>query len=241
MRNVAILVDGSFYLKQYPKFFGTITDATDAKRVVQDLQSHCLRHVYAPRVDQLPAHHREHHRELERLYRIFFYDCPPIQKKARHPITNAPIDFERTSTAIFRVGLHAQLKQTRNLALRLGALDERNARWKIKDPKVEKALITGQITHRDLRENDIIYSARQKSVDMKLGLDIAALSYKKIVNKVVLISGDSDFVSAAKLARREGIEFVLDPMYAPIKVDLQEHIDGLHTTLPAAKKRFHER
>ena len=38
---------------------------------------------------------------------------------------------------------------------------------------------------------------------MKLGLDIATLTLKKQVNKIVLISGDSDFVPAAKLARAE--------------------------------------
>lgn len=67
---------------------------------------------------------------------------------------------------------------------------------------------------------------------MKIGLDIASMAYKKQVNKIVLISGDSDFAPAAKLARREGIEFILDSMNAPIKPDLQEHIDGLNTTLP---------
>ena len=64
---------------------------------------------------------------------------------------------------------------------------------------------------------------------MKIGLDIASLSYKKQVDQIVLISGDSDFVSAAKLARREGIDVVLDPLGAPIKEDLFEHIDGLRT------------
>ena len=47
---------------------------------------------------------------------------------------------------------------------------------------------------------------------MRIGLDIASLAYEKQVNQLVLISGDSDFVPAAKLARREGIDFVLDPM-----------------------------
>lgn len=64
---------------------------------------------------------------------------------------------------------------------------------------------------------------------MKIGIDIASISYKKQVEKIVLISGDSDFVPAAKLARREGIDFVLDPMGAPIKPDLYEHIDGLRS------------
>lgn len=69
----------------------------------------------------------------------------------------------------------------------------------------------------------------QKGVDMKIGLDIASLAFKKQVEKIILISGDSDFVPAAKLARREGIDFVLDPLFNPIKPDLYEHIDGLRT------------
>ena len=69
----------------------------------------------------------------------------------------------------------------------------------------------------------------QKGVDMKIGLDIASLAYKKQVDQIVLVSGDSDFVAAAKLARREGIDFILDPLFNPIKPDLFEHIDGLRT------------
>lgn len=60
-------------------------------------------------------------------------------------------------------------------------------------------------------------------------MDIASMSYKHQVNQIILISGDSDFVPAAKLARREGIDFILDPMWNPIKSNLSEHIDGLHT------------
>ena len=71
---------------------------------------------------------------------------------------------------------------------------------------------------------------------MRIGIDIASVSYKKQVSQIVLISGDSDFVPAAKLARREGIDFILDPMHAPIKPDLHEHIDGKHSVFPHQKK-----
>ena len=63
-------------------------------------------------------------------------------------------------------------------------------------------------------------------------LDIASLAYKGQINQLVLISGDSDFVPAAKLARREGIDFVLDPMWSTIRPDLHEHIDGLKSVCP---------
>ena len=45
-------------------------------------------------------------------------------------------------------------------------------------------------------------------------------------------AGDSDFVPAAKMARREGIEFILDPLWQEVNADLFEHIDGLQSGLP---------
>lgn len=221
MRNVAILVDGSFYLKRYKKL-------TDVKQVVKGLTTHCLKHV----LNQPSKPNDKYVTEQERLYRIFFYDCPPITKKLHNPITKKAIDLSKTKMAIFRQDLHKQLIQTRNVALRLGFLNEVNARWTLKNPEQLQKLISGKIRHTDIAEDDITYYAQQKSVDMKVGLDIASMAYKKQVSKIILISGDSDFVPAAKLARREGIEFILDSMNAPIKPDLQEHIDGLNTTLP---------
>ena len=49
---------------------------------------------------------------------------------------------------------------------------------------------------------------------------------------IVLFSGDSDFVPAAKLARRERIDFILDPMMANVEPQLFEHIDGLKSVSP---------
>ncbi|WP_255251341.1 NYN domain-containing protein [Pseudomonas indica] len=46
---------------------------------------------------------------------------------------------------------------------------------------------------------------------MRIGVDVASLSFKKQVDQIVLIAGDADFVPAAKMARREGIDFILDP------------------------------
>jgi len=75
-----------------------------------------------------------------------------------------------------------------------------------------------------------------KGVDIKIGLDIASLAYKKLVDRSVLVSGDADFVPAAKVARREGIDFILDPLWNPIDPELFEHIDGLNTVCPKPKK-----
>ena len=120
------------------------------------------------------------------------------------------------------------LKKKRKFALRLGKLAEEQAHYTIR-PEVVKKLCNGTIAFTDITEKDFCLEIDQKGVDMKIGLDIASIAYKKQVDQIVLISGDSDFVSAAKLARREGIDFILDPLGAHIKPDLFEHIDGLRT------------
>jgi uncharacterized LabA/DUF88 family protein len=58
------------------------------------------------------------------------------------------------------------------------------------------------------------------------------------VNQIVLISGDEDFVPASKLARREGIDFILDPLWNPVDSSLFEHIDGLNSTSPKPIKKL---
>ena len=94
-------------------------------------------------------------------------------------------------------------------------------------PDVTKQLCLGKRTVDSLTESDFVFTAQQKGVDMKIGVDIASLAYKKQVDQIILIAGDSDFVPAAKLARREGIDFILDPMWGNVTEDLFEHIDGL--------------
>lgn len=60
-------------------------------------------------------------------------------------------------------------------------------------------------------------------------MDIAAITLKRQANIIILVSGDSDFVPAAKFARREGIQFILDPLWQNVAPDLSEHIDGLRS------------
>ncbi len=45
----------------------------------------------------------------------------------------------------------------------------------------------------------------QKGVDLRIGLDIARLSLRRMVDIIVVVTGDSDMVPAFKFARREGI------------------------------------
>ena len=72
---------------------------------------------------------------------------------------------------------------------------------------------------------------------MRIGLDIASITLKRQANIIVLVSGDADFVPAAKLARREGVQFLLDPLWQDVSPDLFEHIDGLRSGFPRPRGR----
>ena len=119
----------------------------------------------------------------------------------------------------------------RKVALRLGYLNEKLGHWTIRDTLMGDVL-TGKLGVSELDETDVVYSAPQKGVDMRIGLDIASMAFKHQVDQIILVAGDSDFVPAAKLARREGIDFILDPLWATIRPDLHEHVGGLHTVVP---------
>jgi uncharacterized LabA/DUF88 family protein len=84
---------------------------------------------------------------------------------------------------------------------------------------------------RELSEDDIELPLRQKGVDMRIGLDIASMTLKRQVDTIVLVTGDSDFIPAAKIARREGVEFILDPMWQSVSEELLEHVDGIASGL----------
>lgn len=217
-QKVAILVDGGFFIKRYRKLYpGGIGDSPE--EVMRELQQICRRHLadYKNRCSSY-------------LYRIFYYDCEPLKKRVHHPVTSRVVDFEKTDLAMFQYEFFQQLRKSRKVALRLGYLKE-TKNWVI-NPRLTKDLIKGKLDLGSLSTSDVRYQVNQKCVDIKIGLDIATLAYNKLVDKIILISGDGDFVPAAKLARREGIDFVLDPMWNPIDDSLFEHIDGLRSTSP---------
>lgn len=216
--RTAILVDGGFFVKQYRALYKD-GGPHSPSMVATNLHKGALEHL-----KQKP--------NKTDLYRILFYDCPPLSKRVQNPVSKAGITLADTPEAVFRAALHEELKKLRKVALRLGRLDEHNARWELKSERTLKALLNGKIEIKDLQDSDVRYYARQKGVDMKIALDIASLSYKRFVEQIILISGDSDFVPAAKLARREGIDFVLDPMWNHINPDLHEHIDGMNSPWP---------
>jgi uncharacterized LabA/DUF88 family protein len=76
-----------------------------------------------------------------------------------------------------------------------------------------------------LKDSDFEPVFEQKGVDMRIGLDIATFSEKASVDRVLLVSGDTDMIPAMKHARKAGLEVGLIQLPAPTF--------ALHNTLKA--------
>ena len=207
--EVAIMVDGAFYLKRARDLFGEKSPKDRANELVQ----YCGRHINEKETKN-------------KLYRIFFYDCPPSAKNVYHPLKKQNVSLRKSNLYAWSTEFQSELVTKRKLAFRRGELLESSAGYVLKHESVRK-LCDGSLRVENLQESDFYLDIQQKGVDMRIGLDIASIAYKQQVKQIILIAGDSDFVPAAKHARREGIDFVLDPMWSPIKPSLHEHIDGL--------------
>lgn len=219
--RTAILVDGGFYRKRARSLWGNKSPAERAN----ELNDYCYRHL----IDNY---------ENRYLYRIFYYDCPPSDKNTYNPITQKTVALGKTPEYFWMTEFLKELKHHRKFALRMGRISETQIHYSLK-PEPTKKLLRGDIQISGITEDDLELNLEQKGVDMRIGVDISSLAFKRQVNQIILISGDSDFVPAAKQARREGIDFILDPMRSTIKDDLFEHIDGIRTPRLLQKKKQH--
>ncbi|WP_434699281.1 NYN domain-containing protein [Pseudomonas sp. D1-1] len=223
-KRTAVLVDGGFFFERV-RFFARKYFRRDLVLTAEHLSSI---------VHQMVKNHIEDRRALPReLYRVYYYDCPPNDKQVRYPITpdghRTPgnMNFKEHPPYKVRGELHNRLKKSRKTALRLGELSK-SGRWRLNDHSLDD-LLRGEKTWDQLTNADFHYDVDQKAVDIKLGMDITTLALNKLADVIVLVAGDSDFVPAAKLARTNGIDFVLDPMWAATAASLSEHVDGLRS------------
>lgn len=221
--RVAILVDAGFFLKRYNRLVKNGKDHSPQQ------VAECL-HKWA--CDHVPYDQKKS--ETNELYRIFVYDCGPFTGNLHHPLTKELVKFGSSPVALFRTAFHERLTQLRKVALRLGSLSDVR-HWAFK-ADVMQDLIKGKRDLDSITENDVVLDVKQKGVDMRIGVDVASLAFKRQVDRIVLVAGDADFIPAAKLARREGIDFVLDSMHAKIASSLYEHIDGLVSQAPRPEK-----
>ncbi len=222
MAKAAILIDGGYFLKRLPSVRPDVDNA-DVEAVVASIDQLIRGHL-----SQLNNIHKVPN-ELQLLYRTFYYDASPYEQKAHTPVSKQPINYAETTQAHFRKQLFKALRGRPNLAVRLGEVRrDANRSWILK-PQPQKELLNRHLAIGDLADSHFSPALRQKGVDMRIGLDIASITLKRQADVIILVSGDADFVPAAKLARREGVQFILDPLWQNVPSSLYEHIDGLRS------------
>ncbi|HEX7050471.1 MAG TPA: NYN domain-containing protein [Longimicrobiales bacterium] len=201
MKRVAVLLDGGFVLRKLYPLVGRRMPTADE---VCDFAHRCI------------------HNADEALFRIYFYHCRPCEGTETHPLTRAAIDFAQSRTAAAMGAFLREIALKDHVAFRAGELSFDG--WEIARKAAKDLIATG----RAVAPADVVPDLKQKRVDMKIGLDVAWLASKRIVDRILLVTGDSDFVPAMKFARREGVQVALVTLgHRQVKHDLVVHADEL--------------
>jgi uncharacterized LabA/DUF88 family protein len=147
--------------------------------------------------------------DKEMLFRALYYDCPEYSGKTRLPVSGQQKEFNGSDTLL------KTLASRDFFAVRRGTLKFRG--WKPRTKPIQSATLT---------DADFKPDFEQKGVDMRIGLDIATLSASKAVQRIVLVTGDTDFIPAMKHARIAGLQIVLGilPDHRPA-AELMGHVD----------------
>lgn len=130
--------------------------------------------------------------EEEFLLRILYYDCAPYKGSPKLPVSGKPSSFTGSDEWIEELSAKPQF------AVRFGVLKFRGF--------IPKKIPLSTST---LSDEDFKPRFEQKGVDMRLGLDIATYAANRSVERIILITGDTDCLPAMKLARTAGLQVVL--------------------------------
>jgi uncharacterized LabA/DUF88 family protein len=127
----------------------------------------------------------------EELFRALYYDCDPFSGTVTLPVS------KQKKTHQPRPQLMDALSALELFAVRRGTLKFRG--W---EPTTVPPTVDAHYAER----------FEQKGVDMRIGLDIADYSSGRFVDRIALITADTDMIPAMKHARRAGMQVVLVSM-----------------------------
>jgi len=147
-------------------------------------------------------------------YRAYFYDCKPCSEKTSLPISHTAYSFEATTQYRNGLKLIKDIKLLPFFAVREGVLSFNG--WTLKP---------SCYGNNPLDDGCFSPSLKQKGVDIKIGLDVAWVSFNRIARNIVLFTGDSDFVPVIKTARRNGVFVYLFTLNHNVKKELPENVD----------------
>jgi hypothetical protein len=152
------------------------------------------------------------------LHRVYWYDAPPLNVSVIRPLRGGRVNFGATPLARANRVLFNELGSLPHVSVRRGDLAFRG--WRVRQERLSERGPIITVSAHDLEPN-----IHQKGVDMRIGLDIAALTMKAHANVIVLVTADSDFVPAMKFARREGAQLYLVTFGHSVRTEMLEHSD----------------
>lgn len=155
-----------------------------------------------------------------RLLRVYYYDAPPASGVLTNPLDRSVVDLSAHHHHAQNTSLQQKIELLPDFALREGETSVHG--WALGDAALKDITKNGP---RELTARDLVPNIEQKGVDLRIGLDIARLSLRQLVDIIVVVTGDSDMVPAFKFARREGVRIFLDHMGHPVKRELRAHAD----------------
>lgn len=129
----------------------------------------------------------------EEIFRVLYYDCAPYTGTVSLPVSGNTYTFTGNDKWLF------ELARKDLFAVRRGVLKFRG--YKPKQTPVNPA---GPPTDADFDPD-----FEQKGVDMRIGLDIASYSANKCIERIVLVTNDTDCVPAMKYGRKAGLQTVI--------------------------------
>jgi uncharacterized LabA/DUF88 family protein len=174
-----------------------ILDGDFTRRVVHDLVG---RH---PTPAQIEKFCRSAVTADERIKGAAYYDCPPLDETRPLPVSGAPYSFKDQPTYWKAFRFQEALLKNNFFSYRLGKLLFDG--WRMKRAAT-RDLKAGP---RPLSDSDFEPILVQKQVDMMIGLDIAKLSNTRFVDRLILITSDSDLIPAIRLARANGTKVTI--------------------------------
>jgi uncharacterized LabA/DUF88 family protein len=198
----AVLLDGAFVLKKIQEACRRFPEVGDLTRLCERIRQHSL----------LKDHE---------LLRIYFYHARPAEGTLRNPMDNKPLDLATTDVHRRHSALIDKIELLPDFAVRLGETVTHG--WRLGRAAMRQL----RNQPRPLDPSDLVPNISQKGVDLRIGLDIARLALRQLVQIVVVVTGDSDLIPAFKFARREGLRVYLGHLNHGVRRDLKAHTDAL--------------
>lgn len=162
------------------------------------------------------------------LLRVYYYDSPPLDSKTIKPVSHDPLNFKGNTVYTHQQKLFKDLKKSDFVSVREGTLVFRG--WKLKKKTLQEFKKSGTC-QKTVIDDWFAPNIQQKGVDTKLGLDMAWIAFDQVADRVVIITGDSDFVPAIKAARRNAIQVILCTLGHGISLSLEDNVDVLDESL----------